>query len=423
MCDISTGKARPFVSKDSRFPIFQTIHNLSHPGVDTTIKLVTARFVWPSVRKDCAQWTKACIPCQRAKVQRHTTSPHGHFETPSQRFEHVHLDLVGPLPPSQGCQYALTMIDRFSRWPEVIPITDISAETVARAFTAHWVARFGVPARITTDRGRQFESELFQAMTRIYGITKLRTTAYNPKANGILECIHRPLKAAIRCHQTDRWVDILPIILLGFRAAYRKELKATCAELVYGTSLRLPGEFITPTSTATIEPSTFAAQLRDHMRKLTPVPASNHHTGKFFIHPELDKCTHVFVRRDAVRKPLEPTYDGPYRVRNRTTKHFTLHIAGRSATVSVDRLKPAFLIEDSNIDTNLPPATPEAANPVKTTTRSGRHVHFPRKFVSYDTGGDMWRLTRGREKKGFHRERAKCRPKSVVSASSEVYSR
>ncbi|WP_431190247.1 integrase catalytic domain-containing protein, partial [Escherichia coli] len=75
------------------------------------------------------------------------------------------MDIVGPWPPSSGYRYILTMIDRFSRWPEAVPLDNISAESVARAFVTHWVSRFGIPARITSDRGPQFEAGLFQGLS------------------------------------------------------------------------------------------------------------------------------------------------------------------------------------------------------------------------------------------------------------------
>lgn len=137
--------------------------------------------------RDCQLWTKNCIPCQKSKIHRHTISPPGTFSVPNERFNHIHIDLVGPLPPSEGFTYILTCIDRFTRWPEAIPISDSKAETVAKAFFFHWIARFGVPEKLTSDQGKQFESELFSELNKLLGIQKIHTTTYHPEANGILE--------------------------------------------------------------------------------------------------------------------------------------------------------------------------------------------------------------------------------------------
>ncbi len=110
LCDVSTGLQRPVVPEEFRRTIFDALYSLSHPGMRATQRLVTCHFVWPGVNKDVRQWSRACMQCQRANVHRYPSAPPGIFSTPDARFDHVHVDIVGPLHPSQGYTYLLTCV-------------------------------------------------------------------------------------------------------------------------------------------------------------------------------------------------------------------------------------------------------------------------------------------------------------------------
>ena len=130
-------------------------------------------------------------------IAQHPSPP---LPKPDAHFDKVHIDLVGPLPPFNCCVCILTRVDCFTCWPEAIAILDSMAETVAQAFVQTWIARFGTPSTMTTDCGNQFESHLWQAFTELLGAKHLRTTAYHPMFNGLVERLHRQLKAAIKAY-------------------------------------------------------------------------------------------------------------------------------------------------------------------------------------------------------------------------------
>ncbi|CAB0030968.1 unnamed protein product [Trichogramma brassicae] len=149
--------------------------------------------------QDIALFCKACIACQKSKITRHNKPAPAHFEAPDARFQHVHIDIVGPLPEVDGYTHIFTMIDRFTRWPEAVPLKDTKKETIAFEFFRRWIARFGPPSVITSDQGGQFESDLFASFLRAMGIERKRTTPYHPASNGMVERWHRDLKSALMC--------------------------------------------------------------------------------------------------------------------------------------------------------------------------------------------------------------------------------
>ena len=328
LCDVSQGHPRPLIPVTLRRRIFDSIHGLSHPGKRATRRLISQRFVWHRMSSDINRWCSECIPCQSSKVQQHVQSPVVQMPVPPIPFSVVHVDIVGPLPNSSGYSYLLTVIDRSTRWPEAIPLRDITAKECAEQFLLHWVARYGLPSDIISDRGRQFTSALWAHLAETLGCQLHRTSAYHPQSNGMVERWHRSLKAALRARlEGPGWMEQLPWVLLGLRTTPRDDSIHPPAELVLRNRVHIPGDCVPGVSPPVVDP--------------TPVPAQHHAKPSVSIPAALMTTPYVFVRCDAHRSPLDRPYLGPYRVISRSEKTFLLDLGNRQDKVSIDRLKPA----------------------------------------------------------------------------------
>lgn len=161
--------------------------------------------------------------------------------------------------------------------------------------------------------------------------------------------------------------------MLGLRSVWKEGILATPAEMVFGTTLRIPGQFFAQCQ-EDAKDTKFSKQFKQMMNKLRPTNATNHSKESAFVHPHLHTCTHVFIRVDAVRPPLKPPYDGTYEVVRKNEKYFTVKINTKEQTISIDRVKPAFMPTDAtNNDGNYQSTTStekKSAGTQRTQTKS-----------------------------------------------------
>ena len=150
-----------------------------------------------------------------------------------------------------------------------------------------------------------------------------------------------------RSARASDWMSNLPLVLMGIRSSTRDDSAVSPAHLLYGGPLRLPGEFFLPDQALAgqdVKTFDFVEQLQRSLRDFSPSPADFHSgPSRSSVPHSLSSCRAVFVRVDAVKRPLTPPYVGPYEVLRRGEKTFVLLKSGKPWTVTVDRLKPFFL--------------------------------------------------------------------------------
>ena len=181
---------------------------------------------------------------------------------------------------------------------------------------------------ITSDRGSQFTSSLWEHMAETLGTRIHHTTAYNPEPNGLLERWHRSFKDSLRARLTSpAWIEQLPWVMLGLRTTPKDDFPVCPADLIFRARLRLPADIVPPRNL-------------DSVPEVPRMPA-HHDKRPVSVPKSLQKYPYVFVRVDGHRRPLDRPHQGPYKVLSRYEKYFTLDLGNRQDNVSIDRLKPA----------------------------------------------------------------------------------
>jgi len=249
-----------------------------HMGEHRTLDRLSHCF-WKGMTRDAKAHVKACTSCclrkpkpPRIKPQLVTTLP-----DPYQPFTEVNIDMVVGLPTTtRGNTCILTVTDKMSRWVEAYPLPNSTAGTVATVLACEFIARYGCPIRIVSDRGSNFTSDLLRQVIRVLNIQQQFSPAYCPWINGSVErmngSIIRMLSNYVNEHR-DNWDIELPFVLFAYRAARNRMTGYSPFQLVYGTEARVPSHLSLFTDPADIpvgspmDTTTYITRLSEVLRR------------------------------------------------------------------------------------------------------------------------------------------------------------
>ena len=251
--------------------MLHSLHDIpssGHLGYQKTLAKVRARFYWHGLALDVEDWCAKCAACARKKgppgapkaplVQRSAGFP----------MERIEIDMIGPLPKTAtGNTCALVITDCFTKWKEAIPLPDQKAVTVAHAIETEFFCRFGTPATLHADQGRNFESKLFQEVCAMLNIEKTRASPNHAQSNGEVERFNQVLGSMLRCYVSETqkdWDTYLPQLLLAYRSSEHSSTKRTPFFMMFGYEVPLPVDvmFGRPTGEPYQGANEWAADLR-----------------------------------------------------------------------------------------------------------------------------------------------------------------
>jgi len=158
------------------------------------------------------------------------------------------IDITGPHPVSiEGNKFIITVMDPFTKFGFAFPVQNHEAPTVAKYLVERVFLTYGLPLQLLSDRGAEFEGNIFREMCEMLGVDKIRTTSYKPSTNGALERMHRTLNTMLRKMVDEKqrdWDAHVAYAMAAYNATVHSSTGFLPNRLLYGRELRFPNELM-----------------------------------------------------------------------------------------------------------------------------------------------------------------------------------
>ena len=319
-----------------RHSVFKQLHakiTAGHLGFKKTYHKIQNRFHWYGMCRDVERYCLQCDTCAMKKQpQRKAKGPLQLYQV-GQVLERIAIDIQGPYPTSRrGKRYILVVCDYFSKWMQAIPLKSMEAKYVAKKLIDKFIGIFGTPLELFSDRGTNFESEVFKEMCSLLGIHKTRTTVGRPSSDGLVERMNRVIQnmltAFVQKDQKD-WCEHLPLLVLAYNASTHSSTGFTPSMMMFGREMNLPidlaigkpvDEKSHMTTTYVLELENIMTEIHETAREKLGQNAismkTNYDKGKFHTNYEVGSPVWYYnaKRQKGLNPKLQNAWTGPYTI-------------------------------------------------------------------------------------------------------------
>lgn len=236
-----------YVIPASVYPtVLEYLHNkMGHLGRDKTLSLIRQRFYWPKMQRDVSDWINSCERCIKSKTSNERAEL-VNIRT-SEPLELVCMDYLTLEPSKGGIQNILVITDHFTRYSIAVPTKNQTAKTTAEAIYNHFIVHYGIPAKLHSDQGTNFCSNIIKELCSIFGISKSRTTPYHPMGNGITERFNRTLLSMLGTldnAQKANWKKHINTLVHAYNSTRHDTTGFTPFYLMFGREPVLPVDVV-----------------------------------------------------------------------------------------------------------------------------------------------------------------------------------
>ena len=216
--------------------------DVGHLGIEGMLDLLRDRFYWPNMQIDAEQHVKSCERCLRFEINPEEAELQP--LTATYPVELVHLDYLTIESRTRGVDVNILVItDHFTRYAQALITSSQTARVTAQALWERFVIHCGLPERLSSDQGHNFESELVQELSRLAQVEKLRTIPYHPTINGRCERFNATLIGMLGTlteHSKAHWSSLVPTLVHAYNCTKNNSTGFSPYFLMYGRKPELP---------------------------------------------------------------------------------------------------------------------------------------------------------------------------------------